>query len=156
MHGFLLTFTLLIMLFVPVAGEAFEDKIYKWTDKDGKIHFSDKPPQDQSIKVEEQKIDSSKLTVTSMPRSQRLTPLSEEQCQSAMINFRHTEPLYRGDLVEKLAKKQITDEQFSQGLAKLDELKSLANINSCTKAQSDERTLLSCMAQNKDARSCIK
>ncbi|WP_417446567.1 DUF4124 domain-containing protein [Kangiella sp.] len=156
MHGLLLTFTLIIMLSFTAASQAFEGKIYKWTDKNGKIHFSDKPPKDQSIKAEEQKIDSSKLTITSMPRSQRVTPLSEKVCQTATTNLKNTEPLYRGELVEKLAKKQITDEQFAQGLAKLDDLKRITAPDNCKNAQPDEQALLKCAAQNKDARSCIK
>lgn len=156
MHGLLLTFTLIIMLSFTAASQAFEGKIYKWTDKNGKIHFSDKPPRDQSIKAEEQKIDSSKLTVTSMPRSQKQTPLSAAECQAAIDNLKHTEPLYRGELVEKLAQKQINDEQFAQGLTKLDDLKRITNPDSCRKAEPQDRALLNCIAQNKDARSCIK
>lgn len=156
MHGFLLTFTLIALLCISSASEAYEGKIYKWTDKNGKLHFSDKPPKDQSLKVEEQKIDSSKLTVTSMPRSQKQTALTAAQCQSAIDNLKHTEPLYRGELVEKLAKKEINDEQFAARLAKLDDVKSITNPDSCRKAESEERTLLNCIAQNKDARSCIK
>lgn len=156
MHGLLLTFTLIIMLSFTAASQAFEGKIYKWTDKNGKIHFSDKPPRDQSIKAEEQKIDSSKLTVTSMPRSQKQTPLSAAQCQAAIDNLKQTEPLYRGELVEKLAQKQINDEQFAQGLTKLDDLKRITNPDSCRKAEPQDRALLNCIAQNKDARSCIK
>ncbi|MHC9511421.1 DUF4124 domain-containing protein [Kangiella sp. M94] len=156
MHGFLLTFTLVLMLFITAGSQAFEGKIYKWTDKDGKIHFSDKPPKDQSINVEEQKIDSSKLTITSMPRSQKQTPLSASECQSAIDNLKHTEPLYRGELVEKLAAKQITDEQFAESLKKLDDLRSITNPEACRKAEPEDRALLNCVAQNKDARSCIK
>lgn len=156
MHGLLLTFTLIIMLCLTAGSQAYEGKIYKWKDKDGKLHFSDKPPKDQSIKVEEQKVDSSKLTVTSMPRSQRQTPLTAGQCQAAIDNLKHTEPLYRGELVEKLAKKEINDEQFAQRLAKLDDLKLITSPDNCRKAEPQDRSLLNCIAQNKDARSCIK
>lgn len=156
MHGFLLTFTLVLTLCFTAGSQAYEGKIYKWKDKDGKFHFSDKPPKDQSLKVEEQKVDSSKLTVTSMPRSQRQTPLTAGQCQAAIDNLKNTEPLYRGELVEKLAKKEINDEQFAQGLAKLDDVKRIMNPDSCRNAQPEDRSLLNCIAQNKDARQCIK
>ncbi|MCW8856744.1 MAG: DUF4124 domain-containing protein [Kangiella sp.] len=156
MHGLLLTFTLLVTLFFATSAQAFEGKIYRWTDKNGKIHFSDTPPQDESLKVEEQKLDSKSMTVTSMPRSQKVTLVSEKMCQSAIDNLKNTEPLYRGELVKKLAQKQITNEQFSEGLAKLDDLKEMTNPTNCRKANPDEQVLLNCIAQNKDARSCIK
>ena len=156
MHGILRTFTLLITLLFVTSGLASEGKIYKWRDKEGKLHFSDKPPKDNSIDVEEQKVDTSKLTVTSMPRSQRQTPLTDGQCQTAIDNLKNTEPLYRGELVEKLAKKEITDEQFAEGLAKLDDLKRITRPDNCKKAEPESRSLLNCIAENKDARSCIK
>ena len=92
MHGLLLTFTLLVTLFFATSAQAFEGKIYRWTDKNGKIHFSDTPPQDESLKVEEQKLDSKNITVTSMPRSQKVTLVSEKMCQSAIDNLKNTEP----------------------------------------------------------------
>lgn len=156
MHEFLLTFIVVLMLSFTLEGNTFEGKIYKWTDKEGKIHFSDKPPTDQSVKVEEQKVDTSKLTITSMPRSQRQMPLTASQCQSAIDNLKHTGPIYRGELVKKLAKKDISDEEFAQGLAKLDALKGITNPDSCRKAQPEDRALLHCIAQNKDATNCIQ
>ena len=156
MHGLLPIFTLLVALCLAIPGQAFEGKVYKWKDHNGKIHFSDKPPQDESIKVEEQKIDHSKLTVTSMPLSQKLTPLSEEQCSEAMDNFNTAEPQFLKELDEKLSKKQITDQEFSQALLKLDHLKSIIKPDACKNAQPKDRGLLNCLAQNSNAKSCLQ
>lgn len=156
MHGFLRTFTMVIAILFACSGIASEGKIYKWKDKDGKIHFSDKPPKDQSIAFEEQKVDSSKLTVTSMPRSQNLALLTKEQCQAAANNLKHTEPLYRGELVEQLAKKEINNEQFTHELAQLDDVKRIISSKDCKASQPEDLGLLQCIAQKKDARQCLK
>ena len=40
---------LLLLLFLLVAHNSFPAQIYKWVDKEGKVHFSDSPPADTKV-----------------------------------------------------------------------------------------------------------
>ena len=129
-------------------------KIYKWKDKDGKVHFSDKPPKDLSITVEQQNIDN--INVTSMPYPKTSKPMSIEQCQSAVKNLKNTVPLLKKDLEKELAKGTITDPLFAEALSALEQTEKQMNMNNCSSADPDTISAWNCLSHNKDGRRCLQ
>lgn len=44
---------LVLLITMGLAGDTLADKIYKWVDKDGRVHYSDKPPPKETEQAKE-------------------------------------------------------------------------------------------------------
>lgn len=142
---------LLFFVLLMTAAQA-PAKIYKWVDKDGNTHYSDKPPKDQRIKASQQKLDN--MNVIKMPRPVKTQLLSKSQCQKAVDNFTKNYPNHKRAIEKELAQGAIDDMQFAERLTELETLKKQVTIKNCHKADPELNTLLHCMAKNPNTQVC--
>lgn len=126
--------------------------IYKWVDKDGKTHFSDKPPKDKQIKATKQSLDN--MNVIHMPRPLKVKRLSQQECQQAVDNFSKNYQNHRKIIEKELARGDINDMQFSEKLGQVEALKQQITLENCHKADPKLNTLLHCMAKNPNTQIC--
>ncbi len=54
----------LLLLLLPLAASA---GVYRWLDKDGKVHYSDKPPPPEVLKMEERKLRQNVIDTAGQP-----------------------------------------------------------------------------------------
>lgn len=127
-------------------------EIYKWVDKDGKTHFSDKPPKDKQVKASKQNLDN--MNIIQMPRPIKVKPLSQQECQQAVDNFSKNYRNHRKLIERELARGDIDDMQFSDKLSQIEALKQQITLESCHKADPKLNTLLHCMAKNPNTQVC--
>ncbi|MGJ8664240.1 MAG: trypsin-like peptidase domain-containing protein [Marinicella sp.] len=85
-HLIILTFTILMLVY-----EHSVAKVYKWVDEDGKIHFTDKPPQDVDVKIEELKIKTnSSSSKFKIPHVQAANPIRNDlgvKAKSVLLEY---------------------------------------------------------------------
>lgn len=143
-----ITIILLLGCFTTTASA----KIYKWVDHQGNTHFSDKPPQDKTIKTQQQDLDN--MNIIKMPRPIETEPLSTEQCQNAINNFDNNYQAHRKLIEKQLNSGQINDMQFADKLTELEALKHKITVENCHKADPNLNTLLHCMAKNPNTQVC--
>ena len=127
-------------------------KIYKWVDKDGNTHFSDKPPKDKRLKESQQNLDN--MNIVDMPRPIKTQPLSSTMCQQAFDKFSKNFPAHKKQLERELAQKTINDMQFADKLSALETLKKRITVKNCHNADPKLNTLLHCMAKNPNTQVC--
>ncbi|NVK22214.1 MAG: DUF4124 domain-containing protein [Kangiellaceae bacterium] len=128
-------------------------QVYKWTDENGKVHYSDKPPENKKQRYQRQVQDH--LTVTEMPKPLNTKALGSNKCLFALENIKRSSNRYRKELERRLGNNRINDMQFAEGLAKVDELKKF-NKNSCGSTEPETIHLMNCLASSGDAISCVK
>ena len=142
------------LLFIIMSLIAFScpAKIYKWVDKDGNTHFSDKPPKDKRLKASQQNLDN--MNIVDMPRPVKTQALSSTMCQQAVDNFSKNFSAHKKQLERELAQKKINDMQFADKLSALETLKKRITVKNCHKADPKLNTLLHCMAKNPNTQVC--
>lgn len=143
-----------VLLFIIMSTIAFScpAKIYKWVDKDGNTHFSDKPPKDKGLKATQQKLDN--MNVVDMPRPIKTQSLSSSMCQQAVDNFSNNFSAHKKQIEHELAQQKINDMQFAEKLSALETLKKRITVKNCYKADPKLNTLLHCMAKNPNTQVC--
>ncbi|GAA4358132.1 hypothetical protein GCM10023151_07860 [Kangiella marina] len=127
-------------------------KIYKWVDKEGNTHYSDKPPKDKHIKASQQ--DLNNMNVIKMPRPVKTQVLSNNDCQRAVDNFNSNYSNHKRSIEKELSQGNINDMQFAEKLTALEELKTIVTLENCHKADPKLNTLLHCMAKNPNTQVC--
>ncbi|AKE51400.1 hypothetical protein TQ33_0414 [Kangiella geojedonensis] len=143
--------TLLLLALSLVALQS-PAKIYKWVDKDGNTHYSDKPPKDKRIKAKPQNLDN--MNIIQMPRPVKTKALSNSQCQLAIDNFNKSFANHKNAIEKELAQGSIDDMQFAAKLTELESLKKQVTLKNCHKADPKLNTLLHCMAKNPNTQVC--
>ncbi|GAA0204769.1 hypothetical protein GCM10009123_10280 [Kangiella japonica] len=127
-------------------------KIYKWVDKEGNTHFSDKPPKDKGLKATQQKLDN--MNIVDMPRPLKTQALSSSMCRQAVDNFSKNFATHKKKIEQELAQSKINDMQFAEKLTELETLKKRITVKNCHKADPKLNTLLHCMAKNPNTQVC--
>ena len=143
------TLLLLVLSLVALQSPA---KIYKWVDKDGNTHYSDKPPKEKRIKAKPQNLDN--MNIIQMPRPVKTKTLSNDQCQLAIDNFSKSYANHKKAIEKELAQGSIDDMQFAEKLTELESLKKQVTLKNCHKADPKLNTLLHCMAKNPNTQVC--
>lgn len=142
------------LLFIIMSVVAFScpAKIYKWVDKDGNTHFSDKPPTDKGLKTTQQNLDN--MNIVDMPRPIKTQALSATRCRQAVDNFTNSYSAHKKKIERELAQGSINDMQFADKLSALERLKKSITVKNCHKADPKLNTLLHCMAKNPNTQVC--
>ena len=141
-----------VFLVIGLAAFSCPAKIYKWVDRDGNTHYSDKPPKDKRIKATQQNL--SNMNVINMPRPVKTKTLSTNECQQAVDNFTKNYNNHRKLIEKELAQGKIDDMQFADKLTALEDLKQKVTLKNCHKADPQLNTLLHCMAKNPNTQVC--
>jgi len=142
----------LLFFFICLAALSCPAKIYKWVDKYGNTHYSDKPPKDKSIKTTQQNLKN--MNVIKIPRPVKTKPLSANECQQAVDNFSKNYSIHKKLIERELAQGKINDMQFAQKLTQLEDLKQQITLDNCRKPDPELNTLLHCMAKNPNTQVC--
>ena len=142
----------LLFLALSLAALHCPAKIYKWVDKDGNTHYSDKPPKDKRIKAKPQNLNN--MNIIQMPRPVKTKPLSSNQCKMAIDHFSSSYSGHKKAIEKELAQGSIDDMQFADKLTELENLKKQVTLKNCHKADPKLNTLLHCMAKNPNTQVC--
>lgn len=155
-------FSLMLLSTAAVAGE-----VYKWTDKDGKVHFSSKPPKDKEAKVEVKNykgaINSQDAPTKEIPPEVRemmqgmqkaLLEVHEDgtplNCETAMgnINWQVETMLAQGK--KNLDGGYITQDQYNMATAAFKKAQEQLSLDDCKTALSTKRSFYQCMSSDKN------
>ncbi len=150
--------TLILAMAVLLATPAAQAEVYKWVDKDGTVHFTDKPPPNQE--TEEVKLDnaqgrsvaSSSATTEADPDA---APADRELCDKAIRNLRRFTPVWERKIRERMPQMAAQErQQAEQALADLKkDLREAGNLAECVNdlADSTNRRNAQCLANAPDA-----
>jgi hypothetical protein len=155
-------FLLMLLSAAAVAGE-----VYKWTDKDGKVHFSSTPPKDKEAKVEVKNykgaINSQSAPTKEIPPEVRemmqgmqkaLLEVHEDgtplNCETAMsnINWQVETMLTQGK--KNLDGGYITQDQYNMATAAFKKAQEQLSLDDCKTALSTKRSFYQCMSSDKN------
>ncbi len=176
MKHFWLILSILSISFLSTSIEA--GKIYKWKDKNGKIHFSDKPPRDESVKTESKTVEelntivgkprsndsSSNNSTTNEPTAQAISNsristqqqpkngLSEADCKRSVANTRNAIPQLKQELLATAGNNPMTQ-------ALLEELDSQMatelTVEKCLTSTGNDAKSYKCMVTTTNIMRCI-
>lgn len=146
---------------------AFAGEVYKWTDKDGKVHFSSTPPKDKEAKVE---VKNYKGAINSqVAPTKEISPEVKEMmqgmqkallevhedgtplnCETAMsnINWQIETMLAQGK--KNLDGGYITQEQYQSATGAFKKAQDELSLDDCKTALSTKRSFYQCMSSNKN------
>ncbi len=160
MKRVIITATLLMLPTIGLqAGE-----VYKWTDAEGKVHFSARPPTEKAATVEVKKYrgaspagtqmsDEDKAEWTEAYKKQLLKvdeTKTQLNCSSAINNadWQFETMLTQGK--RNVDNGSITQEQYTQATAALQKAKQKISYSRCQSATGLERSFYECMSNDKN------
>ncbi len=137
-------------------------KIYKWKDKNGKIHFSDKPPKDESIKTESKTVEEVN-TIVGKPSTARKPDSSSEskgnggltlaQCKKSVANAKRGIPKFRRALIKQAGNNamavSIVDDMTK-------DIEKEATVEDCMTSQGKDLDGYRCLVNSSDIMRCMK
>lgn len=156
-----------LVFLMVVSVPAFAGEVYKWTDKDGKVHFSSTPPKDKDAKVEVKNykgaINSQAAPTKEIPpevkemmqgMQKALLEVHEDgtplNCETAMsnINWQIETMLTQGK--KNLEAGYITQEQFQLATGAFKKAQEQLSLDDCKTALSTKRSFYQCMSSDKN------
>ena len=151
---------ILILLSLALTTSSAYSKIYKWKDANGKIHYSDKPPIDETLRVEEQEVKKEKVSTNNQQASEHATEtktqnIDKATCTRSVANIRRGFPAFKRQLIQRAGGTlDPIKKSLIEGLEK--ELQAKLSVQSCLESDKKDAALFKCMAKNTDLARCMK
>lgn len=156
----------LAVLTLSITG-AYAGEVYKWTDAEGKVHFSARPPTEKAATVEvkkykgaqpagsgpsEQNVADAKEFAKAMENE--LTKVDETNktlnCSSATSNINWQFETIFTQAKRNLDNGIITQDQYNQAMSQLQKAKNEISYSRCQAATGVERSFYVCMSNDKN------
>jgi hypothetical protein len=159
--------SLVVLSLMLVALGATAGEVYKWTDKDGKVHFSSKPPKDKQAKVEVKDykgaINSQAAPTKEIPPEVRemmqgmqkaLLEVHEDgtplNCESAPRNINWQVDTLLAQGKKNLEAGYITRDQYDFATGAFKKARDEVSLEDCKTALSTKRSFYQCMSSDKN------
>ncbi len=156
----------LAVLILSISG-AYAGEVYKWTDAEGKVHFSARPPTEKAATVEIKKYKGAQPAGTA-PSDQNMADAKELSnamanelkkvdetdktlnCSSAISNTNWQFETMLTQAKRNLDNGSITQDQYNQATSGLQNAKNQISYSGCQSATGVERSFYECMSNDKN------
>lgn len=160
MTGIMKTKLAVFLLSIAFSVSAYSS-FYKWTDANGKVHYSDSPP--AHVKAEGFERMKTESEVSAEQQDEQADggakQTAENQknvlCSKSVSKISATYSSVSAEIEKRLKNKEIEEYQYQETKSLLDKLKSMANIDACLNSSPSAFKTYKCLAVSQTVNECI-
>lgn len=152
---------LALLGFLVICGSSAASSLYKWTDADGVVHFSNVAPPEGSGDVDEYDEAKNQQTVTRPPSNATVTEygkkkdtgrMSRSDCERTIELTREAAGTHIETAKDNMVKGYITQEQYEKARSAMMTIKNGMSVGECIDATGNDKEIYECLS---DSHGCI-
>ncbi len=130
--------------------------LYKWVDENGRVNYSDSPP----AHVKAETLDKMKTQIVGGSNledaeEEAVEENQRELCSNAVQSISGTYNDWVVDIENQRQAGKVTQNQYQEVTLMLEELKSMANMDNCLKADEEALDQYQCLLKAKTVNECL-